>query len=223
MMTIATYVILACYPDKGMKSLGSKSLMMFHNKKLLDHQISWIKKATNANREIIIVCDFDYPKIYKLFNSRAKVIEVKEFNPVYTACVNSKNQNICFIDYGCMFTPDILKQLEDTQTSRIITMKNNKDLDVGCICDDNKIEHMFFDLPENKFCNIFYLKEKEIEAIKTYDFFKRKNLLYFEIINRLIENEYVINKKQVSLKDFIYFNNTRQKNGISKFIKKNPN
>jgi hypothetical protein len=82
---------------------------------------------------------------------------------------------------------------------------------------------MYLDLPEDKFCNIFYLKEQEIKIIKNEDFFKRKNLLYFEIINKLIENNSIFNKQQVSLKDFIYFNNTRQKNGISKFIKKNPN
>jgi hypothetical protein len=218
-----TYVILACYADKGMKSLGSKGLMVFQNKKLLEHQISWIKKATKFKHEIIIVCDFDYQKIHKSFHKDAIVIETKEFNPIYTACVSSKNSIICFIDYGCMFKSDILKKLEGTKTSKIVTMKSNNDLDVGCICDDDKVEHMFLDLPEDKFCNIFYLKEKEVDTIKNNSFFKRKNLLYFEIINKLIEYDFVFNKKQVSLKDFIYFNNTRQKNGISKFIKKNPN
>ena len=218
-----TYVILACFPDKGMKSLGSKGLMVFQNKKLLQHQISWIKKAKKTNQEILIICDFDYQKIYKLLNGLASVIEVTDFNPIYTACMNSKNTDICFIDYGCLFKPELLKKLENTETSNIVTIQNNNDLDVGCVCDDNKIEHMFFDLPHNKFCNIFYLKQKEIETIKNHIFFRRKNLLYFEIINKLIEYNFIFNKNQVYLKDFIYFNNTRQKNGISKFIKKNSN
>jgi hypothetical protein len=218
-----TYVILACYADKGMKSLGSKGLMVFQNKKLLEHQIAWIKKATKLKHDIVIVCDFDYQKIYKSFSNEALVVEIESFNPIYTGCVNSKDQGICFIDYGCMFKPDILTKLENAKTSKIVTTKDNRDLDVGCICDDDKVEHMYLDLPEDKFCNIFYLKEQETKIIKNQDFFKRKNLLYFEIINKLIENNSIFNKQQIPVKDFIYFNNTRQKNGISKFIKKNPN
>lgn len=218
-----TYVILACYTDKGMKSLGSKGLMIFQNKKLLEHQIAWIKKSTKLQHEIVIVCDFEYQKIYKIFNSEARVVEIKQFNPIYTGCMNSQDHGICFIDYGCMFKPEILTKLEDAKTSKIFTLKDSNDLDVGCICDDDKIEHMYLDLPENKFCNMFYLKEQETKMIKNEDFFKRKNLLYFEIINKLIENNSIFNRQQVPLKDFIYFNNTRQKNGISKFIKKNPN
>ena len=37
-MTGITYAIIACYIDKGMKSKGSKCLMEFNKKKLLDYQ-----------------------------------------------------------------------------------------------------------------------------------------------------------------------------------------
>ena len=45
-----TYVILACYADKGMKSLGSKGLMVFQNKKLLE-QMTLQKAAQKAQNK----------------------------------------------------------------------------------------------------------------------------------------------------------------------------
>jgi hypothetical protein len=219
-MNKVTYVILACHVDKGMKSFGSKGLMVFNNKKLLEHQISWIKKTKPKNAEIIVVADFDFTKIQKTFGKTINIIEPGDTNPIYSACVKAKNENLCFIDYGCLFNPKLMSTIDGFHNSTIITTDKSTDLGVGCVAIENKIEHMFFDLPQNKFCNIFYLVDKDTQKIKNDLFHQRHNLLYFEIINRLVDTGSEINQSIISHKDFVYFHNMRQKNAITRFVKK---
>lgn len=218
-----TYIIIACNIDKGMKSFGSKGLMVFNNKRLLDYQISWIKKQKAKTSEIIIVSDFDNHKIQKAFGKNLKIIDNHGFNPVYFGCSKASSSNICFIDYGCLFNPLVIHRVDSLRDSTIITTDKCADLNVGCITQQDKVEHMFLDLPNNKFCNMFFLAEKDTTKIKEEVFYRRHNLLYFEIINRLVDSGSLINKSKIDPKDFAYFNNMRQKNAISRFIKKYAN
>lgn len=218
-----SYVIIACYPDKGMKSYGSKSLISFDNKNLLDYQISCINKSQNKKNkyEIIVICDFDINKINKLYEPKIKVIDLNKTNPIHRATQVAKYKNLFFIDYGCVFKPSIIKNIK-TNESSIVCLKNNKNnkLEIGCIIDkDNKkLNHMFFDLPDHKFSNIFLISEKDVNTIRTNKFFHSSNLLYFEIINHLNTTGSKIKVNYIENNDFIYFNDMRQKNGISKFI-----
>jgi hypothetical protein len=206
-----------------MKSFGSKGLMTFNNYRLLDYQISWIKKKKAKNVEIVIVADFDFQKLQKAFGKNIKVIDSNNLNPIYAGCKESKNEKVCFIDYGCLFNPSILQKIDSFENSTIITTDKCADLGVGCITANDRVEHMFLDLPQHKFCNIFFLAEKETNKIKNELFYQRYNLLYFEMINKLVETGSLVNKSKIDDKDFIYFNNMRQKNAICRFIKKHAN
>lgn len=220
-MTKTTYIIIACHIDKGMKSFGSKGLLVFNNKKLLEHQISWIKNKKNKGNQVIILADFDFPRLQKTFSKTTRVINNNNANPIYNGCSLADNNNICFIDYGCLFHGSVIDKLDKCKKSTIVTTNSSKDLDVGCIVNKNyNIEHMFIDLPDNKFCNMFLLSSDDISKVKTDLFFQRKNLLYFESLNRLVETGSQIDILNLKQKDFFYFNNMRQKNAISRFIKK---
>lgn len=215
-MNDISYVIIACYPDKGMKSHGSKGLIKFENKSLLDHQISWIKKY--SNQDIIIIADFDIQKLHKHFDNTVQVINSEQKNPIGVCCEKFDDKKLCFIDYGCIFDKKILSSLK-CETSEIVCIKKNTkntNLDVGCTINDGYIENMFLDLPNNKFCNIFTIAQNDAKIIRNT--LKNNNLLYFEIINLLIDSGSKI--KPVYLDNFLYFNNMRQKNAINKFIKK---
>jgi len=223
-MNNITYAIIACYPDKGMKSYGSKSLMSFNNIQLLDYQISTIHRMHKIkhNYEIIVICDFDFSKIDKLFNHKARIIQLSDNNSVFTACSEASYKNIIFIDYGCVFNQKILENLLKEQTAQILCIKkyDHGKLDVGCLNNQNNI-YMYLDLPDNKFCNMFCLLESNIMDILSNQIrYSVKNLLYFEIINMLVEDGHKIQISYANTDGYIYFNNMGQKNAIKKFISK---
>lgn len=227
-MNNISYVIIACYPDKGMKSYGSKALMLFNNQRLLDYQIANIHKSQNQkhNYEIIIISDFDTQKISKLYSSKAHVVGLNNQNPIHRGIENATYKNILFMDYGCVFDYSILKNIS-TGESSIMCVQNQKanKLEIGCIVDTNTqtLQHMFFDLPENKFCNIFFISSDDSTKIKNNSDYQLNNLLCFEIINKLKADGSSIRIISVPNNKFLYFNNMRQKYGISKFIKNTAN
>lgn len=221
-MNKISYIILACYPDKGMKRHGSKSLMLFNNKKLLDHQINTIKKFNQHkdDYEIIVVSSFETSKLQKSFNN-IKIVYGTDHNPIYTGCLNAKYNDIVYIDYGCVFNEKMLACIKFDYSS-ILCSSNNRDpgLDIGCISDESSnLINMFFDLPHNKFCNIFYIDENSTNQIKSNTKYSVKNLLYFEIINMLVSANNTFKISTTNHNNFIYFNKMRQTNAISKFYK----
>lgn len=226
-MNNISYVIIACYIDKGMKSKGSKCLIEFNNTKLLDYQIYQILKnhKGNDNFEIIVISDLEYGKILKQFSNKASIIQYeKNKNPIAQACLAAKYKNIFFIDYGCVFTKNVVNKF-DTNESFIFCIKANSNMprkEVGAIINQDNflIEHMFLDLHDNYFTNIFFLTEQDTNKIIVKKQNHRFNLLYFEIINNLVASGSNIKNKYVACNDYIYFNSMGQKNGITKFIKK---
>lgn len=212
-----TYAIIACYPDRGMKSYGSKSLITFGKRKLIEYQLDIIKKNTIDDYEIIVISNFDTVKLDKLFGSTSiRIIPLKKYNPIQLACREANYDNIIFIDYGCLVNYKVLKKLAGR--SCVVCTNTNSLLDIGCIINDTKVDHMFFDLPDHKFCKIFALspKDKNLVTNDTYNF----NLLPFEIINRLILRGSTFNFDIVKSEEFIYFTHMRQKSDVNKFIKK---
>ncbi len=226
-----TYAIIACYVDKGMKSKGSKSLMEFNKKKLLDYQIDQILTAHDSKipYEIIIISNFDTQKIIKYFGQKIKVINLCEenTNPIAKTCEIAIYGNIFFIDYGCVYSANLIKNICTQNESLIISTKNNKisKLDIGITTDySNTVQHLFFDLPNNiKFTNMFLLDTDSKNTIKSNKSLHRFNLMYFEILNSLISLDHKIHNSFIKDTSFIFFNNTRQKNAINKFIKQHQN
>lgn len=222
-MMETSYVIIACYPDKGMKSYGSKSLIDFNKKKLLQYQIDIIKKHSLSNSEIVVISDFETQKITKYFADQALIVPLEASNPIYTGCEKAQYKNIVFIDYGCVFKYGIIKKIA---TSSAVVCSNNarsSKLDVGCLVEDNKLKHIFLDLPNHRFCNIFSICEQDKFKILQNKDFGYFNLLSFEIINMLVDSGSKFDIHDIKQEDFIYFNHMRQKNAVTKFIKKITN
>lgn len=219
-MNNVSYIILACHTDKGMKSFGSKGLLEFQQKKIFDYQIDWINRNNKEEYEIIIVSNFDTQKIQKgLSHKNIRIIDCNT-NPIYSACIESKYNYLIFIDYGCLFDPKIFKKIKHKDSNYIFTV-NDSTLDVGCILQDNYINHIYLDLPNNKFSNMFMLNHNAKKHIINNKFYTRSNLLYFETLNYLISNGNTIENISIEKRDFLYFKHMDQKNAINKFIKKN--
>jgi hypothetical protein len=217
-MNNISYIILACHIDKGMKSFGSKGLLEFQQKKIFDYQIEWIENNHHHNYEIIIVSNFDTVKIQKGMGGIVKVIN-SDTNPILTGCNESKYDTVVFIDYGCLFNPNILKKFKNLKSNYIITVDDSS-LDIGCITTNNKISHIYLDLPDNKFTNMFLLNRISKDEIINNAFYDRANLLYFETLNNLINNGNLIENISIDKKDFLHFKHMDQKNAINKFVKK---
>jgi hypothetical protein len=219
-----SYVILACYADKGMKSYGSKGLIVFNQYRLFDYQINTINKYHQSkNHEIIILCNFDTAKIIKTMNGKARIEPLDEnTNPIYHGCSIAKNKKIVFIDYGLVFNKYCLSEIDFSGESQVLCCKKDTDkLEIGCVTKDENVEHMFFGVQHNKFCNLFYICEHDKDMILTNKQYHAYNLLYFEIINYLVSNGSTVKSRITNNKNFTFFNNMRQKNGINKFIKSN--
>jgi hypothetical protein len=222
-----TYAIMGCNIDKGMKSKGSKSLIEFNKKRLIDYQINQINLAhenKNIDYEIVIITNFEYSKIEKLYGNKLSVYELEtEKNVVIKGCEISKYKSIFFIDYGCVFESEaIIKTLEQVRSTVLGSKSLNNNLEMGISIDkSDSIHSLFFDLSEKRFSNMFFLCEHHIKYLLNNKDLHRSNLMYFEIINTIIDDQaHKIYYQQIKNNLFIYFNNTRQKNGISKFIKK---
>lgn len=224
-MNNISYIILACYPDKGMKSHGSKGLMVFNQEKLFDHQINIIEQQSkNKNYEIIILSNFDVHKIIKNINRRkVRVVELENNkNPIHFGCSIAQNSKILFIDYGLVFNKKALSEIRLSNTSEILCSRDKRNnLEVGCVITTKGVEHLFFGVDEYKFCNMFYICESDYEKIIANTGCHAYNLLYFEIINFLISDGSPVFARYTDNKNFVYFNHMRQKNGINKFIKTN--
>lgn len=221
-----TYAILASNIDKGMKSKGSKGLIEINNKRIFEHQINNIISAQpskHTDYEILIITSFEKEKIEKCVGNKAKVFSQKKSkNTVACACEFSVYDNVFFIDYGCLYSTKFIQNFLNFTKPFIVISKNKKNkLPIGIACEKNYVENMFFDLSNNLFANMFLLNKNQKTIINNNKKLHRKNLLEFEIINSLIETGEKINYFQASNSDYIYFNNMRQKNEISKFLKKN--
>jgi hypothetical protein len=220
-----TFIILSFSQDKGMKSKGPKGLIEINNKKIFDYQIKSIflsQKQLKEEYEILILTNFACDKIYKIMNEKAIIHCIdEEKNPIAEGFSLASSNDVFFIDHGCVFSPEVIKKCMKNNLPTIISAKN-KNLDIGIVCEKFKknVQHMFFDLSAKKFANMFYLQKKQKKIIENNKNLQQKNLMYFEIINYLIEKKEVINEYVVDSGEFMYFNNMRQKNELSKFIKK---
>jgi hypothetical protein len=221
-MTNISYVIIACYADKGMKSYGSKSLIDFYKKKLLQYQIDCILESNHDKYEIIVISNFETQKIQKTFDG-IKVVSLENTNPIYLGCQLSKYKQTIFIDYGCLFSKNLIDNIKKTSSIVCSQSIKNATLNLGCLVSNRFLEHVFFDLPDNKFCNIFSIGEDDKKLILQNTDFGYSNLLCFELINKLMEVGSIFDVKFAKQEDFIYFNHMRQKNAVNKFIKQTYN
>jgi choline kinase len=221
-----TYAIIACNIDKGMKSKGSKGLIEINNRKIFDYQINNIilaNKNKPINYEIIIITSFEKEKTEKYLSNRAAVYSPKKNkNTIISACEIAKYDNIFFIDYGCLYSVSFINKFATIKKPFIVISKDKKNkLEISVSCNQHFVENMFFDLSNKLFTNIFLLNQRQKSIIVNNKQLHRKNLLEFEILNTLIDSGEVIGYFQANNDEYLYFNNMRQKNEISRFFKKN--
>lgn len=204
-------VILTPEITKGMKSIGSKSLLKIRNKSLIEHQIDYLLSLSRKIR-INIVTGFDHDKIVKHINEKFEK-RADQINFIYNDRYENTNygysikillnsigvEELLIISSGVLIKKLAIGLESFTGNSKVYLLdkiKNN--FNIGCDSNsDNHINYLFYDLPspwaECVYLNKFGTKQL-LEIINT----KQPDQMYlFELINSLISQSVVFEKTYI--------------------------
>jgi choline kinase len=189
-------IIPAAGMGRRMKSYGPKALISVReNLTIIDNQLKIIKQIFAKSR-IILVCGFQCDKlmsstpndIIKLENEK-----YEESNVIRSIGIGLRASlsNKVIIIYGdLVFNKQALNNSFDTESTLIIDSSDSMPYEsIGCIVNDqNNIEHTFYDIP-NKWGQILYLTNKELDLMKKVSWNRdNKQMFGFEAINEIIKH-----------------------------------
>jgi choline kinase len=189
-------LIIASEITKGMKSIGSRSMLnISDNFKVIDQQIHSLK-SIHKNINITIAGGYEYDKVSQYIKKYKNIDLI--YNPNYKNTNEAENVRLYFdqkndIDNLLILNGNILIKKHTIEPSifkndiasifLINSIKNNFNL--GCN-KGSKIEYIFYDL-EYPWCECIYLKKKQIEAIKNVFVNSKVDQMYiFELINKVL-------------------------------------
>jgi hypothetical protein len=221
--------VLILIPEitKGMKSVGSKSLLKIKNSKsVIEYQIELllsIKDKVSIN----IATGFDNDRINKTID-RYKSINIihndQYENTNYGKCIklfiqqNPNIDNLFVIGSGVLFKKNIFSQNSFDNMSRIFILdKPANNFNIGCNPNTN-IEYLFYDLPE-PWTECVYFDLSGIEGLKTLIEQKNIDQMYiFEILNDLLLLNINFEKEYFPRSKFFKISSTKDINRAKLFI-----
>lgn len=210
-MTKINALIIASEITKGMKSIGSRSMLTIaDNIRVIDQQIQNLKNI-NKHINITIASGFEHDKIsqyikkYKnisiLYNDKYKSTNEAESLGIYLKSV-ADIDNLLIVGGGTLIKKNTI-MMNDLKTNKSIIFllsgpKNNFNL--GCN-KSNKLEYLFYDLDYPWIECIFLNKNSIYELKNNMDKINCHQKYIFEIINNLAINSEIVplylNKKDV--------------------------
>lgn len=214
---------------RGMKSLGSKALLNIKNKfKLIDLQMQQISKIYRNNTNITVAVGFEAEKVagyligkkYKcniLYNNDYSENNAGSVVTRYLS-KNADIENTLIVCNGILFKPKTILKTHLQNNSKIFTIdKTKKNFNIGCTVNENKTEHLFYDLP-NTWTECAFLNQEAIKALKSI--INKKNIsqyYIFEILNELIE-DVTFENITYPRKNFCKLNNIKDISTVKLFI-----
>ena len=198
-MTIKA-LIISSEITKGMKSLGSRSMLNINKtNKIIDQQISSIR-SMYRNTQITIAAGFEYEKVKQYINHRYKNIELIH-NQDYASSNEVGNIKLFLdssvedMDYLFVMNGGVLLKNKSISfnkikgSSKIFLMRSIKNnFSLGCSKKDT-IEYIFYDL-EIPWCECVLLNRKSIDNLR--DFLNDnsiKNMYTFELLNHIFHKD----------------------------------
>jgi choline kinase len=189
-------IILAAGIGSRTRSYEPRCLLKYNNKVILDNQIEVITEVFNKS-QITIVCGFDINKIIKKIGKSARIVE----NPNYEttnnaeslrlAVNNSMLDTILFLHGDLVISEQLFSQVSTEKSFLLIDSTDKfEEKEVGITVVNNKATVLSYGLP-TKWCQIAYLAENETNILRKLflkNDFNTKNLLTFEIINKIMES-----------------------------------
>jgi len=217
-MNKISFVITSPHYDGGIKSIGSKCIYSLKKQTIIEKQCKAIEKyCKNTDYEIIFVNNVDHHKTSKFLEQKKldiKYVYLNQKNINHSGCFLkglqlAKYDTIFNIECGLILShyaiSDILKNNLDCDINVGCVgnkHKQNIDLEIGCIVQDNQnINNIFFGL-DNKYIGITCINERSKQFIlENFTINRDKNKYLFEIINACVAKNFVCKKTDLKSKD----------------------
>jgi NDP-sugar pyrophosphorylase family protein len=218
--------ILMINPEitKGMKSIGSKSLILLKkNLTLIEYQISQLQKIKPSKITINIgfesdkvletlyrykTIDYLINKNYDNTNQGSNLIEyIKQYNP----------KNLLVFGSGLIIKNNPIKKEHLNSFCQIFVLNKPKNnFNIGCSELDD-VEYLFYDMPQS-WSEIFYLNEEAINLLKKTNQETFEQMYLFEIINLLLHKNIKFQKRYINKKDIMKIQNLKDLGTAKIFI-----
>jgi hypothetical protein len=195
---------------KGMKSIGSKSLLKIKNLSLLEHQINQIK-AFDPTASVSILTGFDNDRIVKCLENKYHNLSIvynydyEETNQV--RCLelylehNPKITNLFIISSGILLKKFNYPKSSTSSTIYLLDKPKNH-FNIGCDS-STTAEYLFYDLP-CPWSECVYLDEEAICALRILmSKTDMKQMYLFEVVNSLIQYGIQFDKTYISPKQIL--------------------
>lgn len=219
-------LILVPEITKGMKSIGSKSLLKIKNIPILEYQINEIL-CIHKDIRLNIATGFDHDKISKCIGDKYDNVKFI-YNELYSATNQTKAitlylqnyecDNLLIINSGILFKNKSISLSTLSGNSKIYLLnKPRANFNIGC-SDGNFAEYLFYDLP-NIWSECVYLNKEAILALRKIIETKYTDQFYlFEIINTLISQNICFENIIIDKKNIFKINHAKDLMKARQFI-----
>lgn len=214
---------------KGMKSIGSKSLLEIKKKLcILEYQIESLYQI-DKNIRITIGTGFESEKIISLLKKHKTVSHVHNTNykttnhgyllKLYFDYKNSFN-DLLIISNGILLKNKCINKTMLNNESKIFLLdKEKENFNLGCAdSQQEKTEYIFYDLPQ-LWSECLYLSKKDVATLQ--DIMQNSSIdqLYlFEIVNEIINKNGLIKKEYINKKNIMKINSLKDLAKARNFI-----
>lgn len=197
------FIILGDKFQKRMKSKGSIGLIKIHGKSILEHQYKNIK-TVYPKANIIYIYGFDKKKFLNFLDKQELIKKdiISIYNPNYETLNNVYSLSLAnnylndntFVLFGDnILSSQYLKRFNPLTNKNALFINTKLQNKLGCVINENCIENISYDL-DNYLAEVYYICKQDINIIKNLiNEPKYHNHFIFEIFNKLIDSNKVIN------------------------------
>ena len=220
-------IILIPEVTKGMKSVGSKSLLKIKNNKYIVHhqveQLYSISKKIN----ITVATGFDHDKVAKALEKYPNVNIIRNADYQQTnfgKCIelylnqSPKIDNLLIVNSGVLFKQHTFALTHFRAKSKLFVLdKPKNNFDIGCST-GLVVEYLFYDLPI-KWSECVYLNEDAVTNLhKLLESCSISQMYIFEILNKLISSNTIFEQQVVPKSNFLKISTAKDLNRARMFV-----